>query len=519
MKQYFYFLLFLCCALAGSAQVCYVNAAATGDNNGTSWQNAYLSLKTALQNTNSGDIWVAEGTYKPTSGTDRTATFGLKSGINLYGGFPSQGNPDWAQRDWTAHPTILSGDIGVEGDTSDNTYTILETLFGLSFDITFDGFEVTGGNADYSSAGLKVNASGDNNVIFTARNCYFHHNYSGYEAAAIGMSSSKLLVSNCIFQENYAQYEAGAIGVFSGDLLISNCVFEENYAGYSGGAVSFFAGPLVNVMCKNSIFRNNYAGYEGGVASVVGYSIWHNCIFQGNYADYNAAVFSQFGNGYLHAVNCTFTDNLTLGEGSIIEFFSSIGTGIFANCIFSENNGDQLIDIGSTGPTISVLHCLTDASDFGSGVTLDASTVLNTNPGFTGFGDLHLMPGSPCIDAGDNTQLPSSLTMDLDGYARIQGNIVDLGAYEYGGQSSTKDASDAAIKVFPNPTTDVIFVEMDGLSPFTARLVNSQGQTIRDWHSDMTDTFKMDVGDLPRGLYMLRLEIGNQMFTKEIVIQ
>jgi len=57
-------------------------------------------------------------------------------------------------------------------------------------------------------------------------------------------------------------------------------------------------------------------------------------------------------------------------------------------------------------------------------------------------GDLHLLPGSPCIDAANNIAVPSEITTDLDGNPRFVDNpyvvdtglgdppIVDMGAYE-----------------------------------------------------------------------------------------
>ena len=75
------------CALfagqAGAAAVHYVKADATGSKTGLSWANAYTDLQAGLTSAVSGDeIWVAKGTYKPTSGTDRAVSFVLKSGYS-----------------------------------------------------------------------------------------------------------------------------------------------------------------------------------------------------------------------------------------------------------------------------------------------------------------------------------------------------------------------------------------------------------------------------------------------------
>jgi hypothetical protein len=46
-------------------------------------------------------------------------------------------------------------------------------------------------------------------------------------------------------------------------------------------------------------------------------------------------------------------------------------------------------------------------------------------------GDLHLVPGSPCIDAGDPSYAAPGLT-DMDGEARVWAGRVDMGADEFG---------------------------------------------------------------------------------------
>jgi hypothetical protein len=55
---------------------------------GTSWANAFTDLQSALLGIQPGfEIWVAEGTYKPTTGTSRSAKFSIPANVDLYGGF------------------------------------------------------------------------------------------------------------------------------------------------------------------------------------------------------------------------------------------------------------------------------------------------------------------------------------------------------------------------------------------------------------------------------------------------
>src|SRR5215470_15422783 len=140
-------LLFLAAQSLGAA-VLYVNAAAAGANDGSSWADAFTSLQSALAAAGVGDeIWVAAATYKPTATANRGVSFALKNAVGIYGGF--QGTETLrSQRNPTLHVTVLSGDIGTPGLTTDNSYHVVSADATVTSASQLDGFTISGGNAD-----------------------------------------------------------------------------------------------------------------------------------------------------------------------------------------------------------------------------------------------------------------------------------------------------------------------------------------------------------------------------------
>jgi hypothetical protein len=95
----------------------YVDADAVGNNDGTSWTDAYNYLQDALAVATAGcQICVARGIYRPDQGTDvtggdRSETFNLKNGVTIKGGYAGVGRPNPNARNIGLYETILSGDL------------------------------------------------------------------------------------------------------------------------------------------------------------------------------------------------------------------------------------------------------------------------------------------------------------------------------------------------------------------------------------------------------------------------
>ena len=156
-------------ASASSAAVIYVSPGAGGDNNGTSWVDAYTNLQTAITNSVSSDeIWIKAGTYIPASAPNYKSAppgaayyhFHLKNGVSLYGGFAGD-ESTLAERDISAHPTILSG--------NNARYRIFYhefpwVTYSVNSTAVLDGFTLTGAT---SNAMLLTESSP------TIKNCTF----------------------------------------------------------------------------------------------------------------------------------------------------------------------------------------------------------------------------------------------------------------------------------------------------------------------------------------------------------
>ena len=342
LRIYLTMLMFLAVMVSPAiGKIIYVDVNAGGDNNGSSWYDAYKHLQDALMAGGQGDkIYVAEGVYRPDRDSsnpegsgERKATFQLKSEVGIYGGFLAWGCA-WEQRNPSRHKTVLSGDLkGNDAHHSkwnkpkDNCHHVV-TGSGADVTAILDGFTIAGGLAD--DAGLTRRGGGMYNVDggATVVNCIFTKNNADGTGTGGGMyngDGSKVTLIGCVFKDNGA-HEGSAMFNRKSTVRLSDCIFEDHYA-KAGGAMENVSSVVTLTGCR---FIKNKASVCGG-AIFGGELTLRDCVFIGNSADSGGAIESR-----VTAENCRFTGNSTSGSGGAIR-----GGGKLSNCIFTVNSAGE----------------------------------------------------------------------------------------------------------------------------------------------------------------------------------
>lgn len=286
-----------------------VTYVAEGKNgNGSSWEEASGNLQEAILSAKQGSqIWVASGTYYPTTDNDRNAAFNIRESVSLYGGF-SGNEQSFDERDPSCHPTILSGEIGT-ASRDDNSYTIVYSK-NISLQTVIDGFVIRGGNANGIERHIspKNNGAGwfNMNASPTINNCVFSNN-TARKGAAIYNHASKgewvsPTISNCSFSNNRADLDGGAIFNSSnfGSCMpeIENCLFQNNLATYGAGIMNEARGGITKATISRCKFINNRSLIKGGGiynhCPYLGMSVanTYNCTYQNNLASIGSDVSS-----------------------------------------------------------------------------------------------------------------------------------------------------------------------------------------------------------------------------------
>lgn len=420
----------------------YVDIDANGNNDGTSWANAYTYLEDALYIAWDDQVWVAEGTYKPDS-NDRADSFALRINTKLYGGFAgTETSRDNRDPNLATNLTILSGDIGTPNDANDNCYHV---VIGNE-NIVLDRFTIKDGKANGSSidiyGGGMLN-SGNYSVNIT--DCNFTQNYAA-KGGGLANIYGEVTIRGCILNDNYAGWRGGGLDNIH-QATIDECLFTKNTAGIEGGGISCESSQITLKSCE---FTENEAGMRGGAiyGGLMGYEgqiTLTNSIFTENSADCGGAIRMVKPMRIQNLTNCTFSKNiatLTEGGGMWVAYLKPVSV---KNCVFWGNDantsGDEIYNLGSINSSFidpNFSYCDIKDSN-GSGVDWDDSIGtdgggnIDADPCFfdANANDFHLdTNSSPCFDAGDPNYEPEDGETDIDGDDRVMNGRVDIGADE-----------------------------------------------------------------------------------------
>ncbi len=262
----------------------------------------------------------------------------------------------------------------------------------------------------------------------TVNRCAFGKS-TGLAGASISASGGTLQILNSTVRLARAIQAPGA-GIFSSnaDVLIHASLFEGNLVDGTreGGAVAVQAGRLT---ITDSRFIRNTAGQGGAVAaSQSANTVIRNCRFEGNAATNGGGAVSS-GDSFASIERSVFLGNSvsSTGSGGAVQ-----GRAILEHCSFTGNSAGNMG--GAVADGAQLFRSITWAnspSDLEPSV-LAVESIVGTPAGatvvdgvagpplFWSGEDLHLLPGSPAIDAVKGTE-----GLDPDG------SRMDLGAYVF----------------------------------------------------------------------------------------
>ena len=266
-----------------------VDIDANGAGTGANWDDAVPSLYTALckaeHDSAITQIWVAEGTYKPTSANgNRHLSFDLVSGVTVYGGFAGW-EEQVDQRHWESNLTILSGDLNGNdwpnfANNAENSHHVV-TGSGCDQTAVLDGVIIRGGNAngeppEDNRGGGMLNADGSPTLV----NCTFLSNEASWIGGAVyndGGAGPTFI--SCVFSGNQSDFLGGGVANESALSILRNCTFSMNHASSHGGGV-YSDWASVASMANCVLWNNSDLGGTDLSAQIHGSTdgIHHSCI-------------------------------------------------------------------------------------------------------------------------------------------------------------------------------------------------------------------------------------------------
>ncbi len=309
-------------------------------------------------------------------------------------------------------------------------------------------------------------------------------------------SNTQIDVDSCLFEKNVAEQNVGGLAIDSGsDTLFANInrsIFTKNQAPDFGAMyIQQTQGERSDgqINIANSLFTEN-STFVGAAIGIFAFPV--------------------------RITNCT----IALNESSGLDLIGESEL-IIQNNIFHNPNRFEFRALDSLGTVISLGGNL--SSDVSMGNVLGPDDLQEIDPLLIQEGEFsyRLSPESPALDAG----LPSeeSYESDLAGNPRIQGNAIDIGAFEGSFVTSIikKLAKSLSLTIYPNPIRDVAYLRLNTFATkeLMVQIVDNTGKVV--YHQFLTnpsqsDSYQLSLKALPTGNYHVLLTDGNSYWVRAI---
>ena len=286
------------------------------------------------------------------------------------------------------------------------------------------------------------------------------------ESSPLALTPTTARLERCRVSGNSAQDGAGLLISGSASAVVDSCVFIGNTASERGGAMH--AASTLSVSASR--FEGNHARYGGAVhSSLSAVVMLERCTLIGNEAAFGGAVYSEKQPSVTELLHCTAVGN-TASFGGAVYLLEGASVHVVNSIVWGNASGQIYNHAGVPGVLSVAWSCVEGGYEAGQ-------DVLDADPRFVNAagGDVHLLSGSPCIDAGD----PAS-TLDPDS------TRADIGAFHHpGGVSvvgSERPSTLALRSAVPNPFNAVTTLSFDlpQAGYVSLRVFTITGQFVRE---------------------------------------
>ena len=323
--------------------------------------------------------------------------------------------------------------------------------------IVADGTYTGSGNRDIEFRGKVITVKSENGP----ENCIIDCQGLGRGFYFYETESPNSILDGLTITNGYNEDRGGAIACRISNPTIMNCIIIANHSGGTGGGIN--SGYMSNPTIINCKISGNSANFGGGISCLHDITPWYpwntipkivNCTITENYAEeQGGGIFSGYATSSIIS-NCLITGNSSGISGGGI--YCADTAPEITNCSFTENTSPlgNFLACNSYDPEyprpseIELKNCIiwdganSISNDDGSIINISYSDVqggwfgqgnINTDPGFADAanGDYHLLPDSPCIDAGDPNHTTETNETDIRGHKNCKpGNFLKVMCFQ-----------------------------------------------------------------------------------------